>query len=55
MMIWDIEYWMENGRIMRRKVYMTDQGKLMTAEKKPGQIVEFKKRISGELEDEATF
>ena len=54
MMIFDIEYWMENGRIMNRKIYMGDQGEFSESGEK-SKIVDHKMRAAGEDEDEVPF
>lgn len=47
MMIYDIEYWIENGRIRQRKIYVAEQGQLSRSE---AQQIDHKARAAGEEE-----
>lgn len=43
MMIYDIEYWIETGRLKQRKIYIP-------IKKEPGKLIDLKRRASGERE-----
>ena len=50
-MIFDIEYWIEGGKLKQKKIYLADQGQLSRED----QPVDRKMAAAGDMEEEVPF